>query len=277
MYMKSRKLILASAVALAMTAVGSAAFADTMSQDVIEARQETQIWTTFALSPYLRANDLKVSVHNGKATLTGKVEEGVNKELAKEIALGVNGVTEVDNRIVVESDYVAPARAGERNFGEVVDDAEITAAIKSKLLWSKYTEGLATDVDTKGGAVRLTGSADSAAAKDLAGRLAMNTRGVASVDNQLVVKGAKPTAGDQAKHSAKDAERHVSDAWITTKVKSTFLYSSNVDGSRIKVATTRGLVTLSGKVASGAERSLAIELAKNVRGVQNVNARALTF
>ena len=46
------------------------------------------------------------------------------------------------------------------------------------------------------------------------------------------------------------------DGWITTKVKSTLLYSSNVDGSDIKVDTKNGVVTLSGKVDTGAERAL---------------------
>ena len=66
------------------------------------------------------------------------------------------------------------------------------------------------------------------------------------------------------------------DGWITTKVKSTFMCSSNVDGSDISVSTDKGIVTLSGKVDSGAERALAIELAQNVRGVNSVNSKALT-
>jgi osmotically-inducible protein OsmY len=68
----------------------------------------------------------------------------------------------------------------------------------------------------------------------------------------------------------------VSDAWITTKVKSTFLYSSNVAGSDITVTTAGGVVTLTGKVDSGAERALAIELAQNVKGVKSVRATGLT-
>src|SRR4249919_2677778 len=100
MYTQSRKLLLASGIALAMAATSGATAASTASQDVTEARQESQIWTTYALSPYLRANDLKVSVHDGKATLTGKVEESVDKDLAKQIALGVPGVKDVDNQIV---------------------------------------------------------------------------------------------------------------------------------------------------------------------------------
>jgi len=43
--MPSRKLLLASSIALVVAASG-AANAATVSQDVIDARQETQIWTT---------------------------------------------------------------------------------------------------------------------------------------------------------------------------------------------------------------------------------------
>ncbi len=164
MYTQPRKLIRALSLALAIAAISSPALAEKTSQEVINARQATQIWTTYALNPYLRANDLKVSVHNGKATLTGKVEESVNKDLAKQIALGVNGIREVDNQIVVQADYVMPARSATRSYGETIDDATITSAVKSKLMWSKHTDGLTTNVDTQSGRVTLSGTADSGAA-----------------------------------------------------------------------------------------------------------------
>jgi len=277
MNMKFNKSILASSIALALVTISSPVIVDTVSQEVTDARQETQIWTTYALSPYLRASDLKVSVHNGKATLSGKVEEGVNKDLAKQIALGVNGIKEVDNQIVIQPDFVPAKATAERSYGEVIDDATITAAVKSKLLWSKDTNGLSTDVDTKSGKVTLAGTADSAAAKSLASHLAMNTRGVRSVDNQLIVNGAKATMADSAKNSAHEAKQEVADSWITTKVKSTYAYSTNVDGSDISVTTNGGVVTLSGMVDSGAERALAIELAQNVRGVKSVHSKGLTM
>ncbi|MEP7705136.1 BON domain-containing protein [Paraglaciecola sp. 25GB23A] len=71
------------------------------------------------------------------------------------------------------------------------------------------------------------------------------------------------------------AKQEISDSWITTKVKSTFIYSRNVDSSDISVTTKNDEVTLSGKAHNGAERELAMELAKNVRGVNTVNAEAL--
>lgn len=272
-----QQFIRVSGIVLAILVLSGPVTASTVPQEVTNARLETQIWTTYALSPYLRASDLKVSVENGKATLTGIVEEEANKELAKEIAFGVDGIKEVDNQIVVQSDFIPAKRTSVRSYGEVIDDATITAAVKSKLLWSKYTDGLATNVDTKFGRVTLLGTADSTAAKDHAANLARNTRGVVSVDNQLVVDASKSNVVDSAKSSVDKAGQDISDSWITTKVKYTFLYSSNVAGSDITVITNNGAVTLSGKVSSGAERALAIELAQNVRGVKNVNAKDLTY
>jgi osmotically-inducible protein OsmY len=266
-----RKIGLVSAIALAIAVLAGPVAAGTPSQEIIEARQEAQIWTTYALSPYLAAHALEVSVEDGTATLTGTVDDGVNKDLAREIALGVDGIRAVDNRIVVEADYVAPAHnTADRTYAQRIDDATISAAVKAKLMWSKHTEGLTTDVETTRGKVTLTGAVETSDAKDLATRLALNTRGVVAVDNRLVVD------NDPADARATEATgQDIADAWITTKVKSTFLYSTNVDSSTIAVSTASGVVTLSGTVASGAERALAIEFAKNVRGVKSVESSGL--
>lgn len=276
MHVPFRPLFVASAIALSVSALGTAHGDEKSVQSLADARHESRIMTTYALSPYLRANDLQVSVYDGKATLTGVVEESVAKDLAKEIALGVKGVKEVDNQIVVQPDYVPPVLSATRSYGELIDDATITAAVKSKLMWSKHTDGLSTEVETNGGKVTLRGKAESAAARALAGRLAMNTRGVGAVDNQLSVK-SKPNMADTAKGSVKAAGQDLSDSWITAKVKSTLLYSTNVNSIDISVSTKQGVVTLSGKVGSGAEQALAIELAHNVRGVKSVQSQALSF
>jgi len=267
MYTQLRKLALVSAIAITLISISNPIFAAT-AQEITNARQEGQIFTAYALSPYLRADDIAVTVDNGKATLTGAVEGDVNKDLATQIALGTKGITEVDNQIVVAADYAPRARGEERSFGDVIDDASITAAVKNKLLWSKHASALTTDVDTKWGRVQLKGTATDAAAKSYAGSLAANTRGVRSVDNQLVLDTNKPKGETTA---AQD----VADTWITAKIKSTYMYSDRVDGSDIEVNTKEGQVTLRGKVSSGAEQALAVELAENVRGVKGVNSSGL--
>ena len=71
------------------------------------------------------------------------------------------------------------------------------------------------------------------------------------------------------------AEDAVSDTWITSKVKSTFLADSELSGIDIKVETNKGVVTLSGVVATEAEHDLAVAKAKEIKGVTAVSAEAL--
>lgn len=274
-----RSLLLSSAIALSLVA-GSGAVLAVDSSDVANARQEARISTTYALSPYLRSNDIQVSVNGDTATLTGSVPEDVNRELAEQIALRADGVTTVDNQITVVTDYTAPTRGSERSYAEVIEDAGITTAVKSKLLWSRTAAGLDASVETESGRVVLTGTAPSNQAKAEAGNLATHTRGVVAVDNQLRVE-AKSVASSDAEPDEdgilEQAGDAVSDSWITMKVKSTLMYSSNVSSNDISVSTSDGVVTLTGRIDSGAERALAIGLAQNVRGVKSVQSSGLTL
>lgn len=281
MQAKFQKLIVASLATLAVGAFNVACSGDTNSQDVnvMNARREAQIWTTYALNPYLRAYIIEVSVHDGKALLRGNVDGEFNKDLAAEIALGVEGVTQVDNQILGQTNYVAPARTpgSKRSYGAVIDDAMISAEISSKLLWSRYSDGLTIYVETSWRRVSLTGHADSAQSRDLVGRLAINTRGVEVVENRLIVDNSAASDGARLMRAAHTAQTIVEDSWITSRVGSTLMYSTNVGGSDIAVNTSGGIVTLDGKVSTAAQREFAIEFANNVRGVKSVQANALRF
>ena len=97
-----------------------------------------------------------------------------------------------------------------------------------------------------------------------------------SVENKLLVDETKATLTETAKVVSDDAGQAVSDTWITTKVKSTLMYSNNINSSNAQVSTKDGVVTLVGRVNSGAEQALAVELANNIRGVASVDAKGLT-
>ena len=62
----------------------------------------------------------------------------------------------------------------------------------------------------------------------------------------------------------------IDDTTITTRVKTAMLNDPNVGGLRIDVDTFQGVVTLSGRVESQAEKEQAIALARNVSGVTEV-------
>jgi hyperosmotically inducible periplasmic protein len=275
-----QKLLVATMMAALYSPLTSVLAAETIATPAANTWQEAQIWTTYQLSPYLRDSNLMVTVANGKATLTGTVNEEVSSELAKAIAAGVKGINDVDNQIEVDEAYgVTPtsdaAEASERGYAQLVDDATVTAAIKSKMLWSTLSDGITTDVDTVRGNVTLTGEVSDQTTKDALVKLAKNTRGVTAIDNQLTI--SKNIKSKPLKEDNETTASVFADGWITTKVKSTYMYSSNVDSDEIGVTTVNGIVSLDGQVSSGTERALAIELAKNIHGVKSVTATNLLF
>jgi hyperosmotically inducible protein len=66
------------------------------------------------------------------------------------------------------------------------------------------------------------------------------------------------------------------DAWITTKVKSEFGTTKGIPATDISVSTHDGVVTLSGMVASQAEKDHAKRVAQRVKGVKRVDSSGLT-
>src|SRR6185436_17596895 len=62
----------------------------------------------------------------------------------------------------------------------------------------------------------------------------------------------------------------IDDTTITTRVKTAMLNDPGVGGLRIDVDTFKGVVTLSGRVKSQAEREQALQLARMIGGVVEV-------
>jgi hyperosmotically inducible protein len=63
----------------------------------------------------------------------------------------------------------------------------------------------------------------------------------------------------------------VSDATITAKVKAALAADDTVKARKINVDTVGGIVTLSGSVTSATEKEQALKLARQVKGVADVN------
>jgi osmotically-inducible protein OsmY len=205
--------------------------------------------------------------------LKGKVENEVDRELAEQIALDTKGIDKVDNQLEVDPGVAAEPGTKAR-IAQRFEDATLTATVKSKLLWNSVTQALSIQVDSKDGVVTLKGQAQSAEAKELAGSLASNTDGVTEVNNLISLSASDPSA-PKVQPGATNAGEVISDLWITSKVKSSLIYSRNLDGLNIKVDTKDGMVSLNGVVANYAEKQLAVEIARNIRGVRGVDADAL--
>jgi osmotically-inducible protein OsmY len=134
-------------------------------------------------------------------------------------------------------------------------DSRIESSAKQSYVFKTYLQGDDINVQSKDGAVTLTGTVADSHHKSLAQETVANINNVKSVDNKLVIKGTAPAEN--------------SDAWLTTKVKTMLLFNRNVS-AMTEVNTTNGIVTLQGKADNQAQMDLTTEYAKDVEGVKGV-------
>lgn len=106
-------------------------------------------------------------------------------------------------------------------------------------------------------------------------RIALVTLTAAALSLSLAATAFTQPALLAANTGVDKAEQAVSDTWITSKVKSSFIVEQSLSGLDIEVETNQGVVALSGVVASEAERELAIAKAKEIEGVRDVSADGL--
>lgn len=89
------------------------------------------------------------------------------------------------------------------------------------------------------------------------------------------VKAAESRMTSDARSNLHHSERVMSDSWVTTKVKSELLAKSIGDGTNVSVKTTRGIVVLTGTLASQDAVNDAKRIAEHVKGVKRVDSSGL--
>ena len=136
-------------------------------------------------------------------------------------------------------------------------DDRIESSAKTSYNFKTYLKEDDIKIESKNGAVALTGTVSSESHKSLAQETVAGLPGVKSVDNRLTVKGAPATAN--------------SDAWLKEKVHTTLLFHQSVSYAKTEVDVKDGIVTLRGNATSQAQKDLTTEYAKDVDGVKDVN------
>ena len=134
-------------------------------------------------------------------------------------------------------------------------DDQIVSSAKKSYVFKNYLKDDDIKIQSKDGAVTLTGTVSQESHKTLARETVAGLRGVKTVDNKLEIKGEGPAVN--------------SDAWLITKVKTTLLFHRSVSAGTT-VDVKNGIVTLRGDAASQAEKDLTTEYAKDVDGVKDV-------
>lgn len=136
-----------------------------------------------------------------------------------------------------------------------LDDRNESSAKKS-YVFKTYLKDDDIKIQSRDGAVTLTGVVSEESHKSLAQETMAGLPGVKRVVNRLEVKGAPHTAN--------------SDPWLRDKVKLTLLFRRSVSAAKTEVDVKDGIVTLRGRAVSQAQMELTTEYARDVKGVKDV-------
>lgn len=137
-----------------------------------------QIVFNLGADPYLSRNKIDVSVAEGVVTLSGKVPSLADKQRATDLAIDVQGVSEVINDLIVRHVF---------GLTDEILKSQVVQRLKDdwKVRWI-YED---IQVHANDGVVVLTGDVNNWSERREAGRVALRTQGVVAVDNRLTVRG----------------------------------------------------------------------------------------
>ena len=107
------------------------------------------------------------------------------------------------------------------------------------------------------GSVLIVGQSPNTYLKDLAAKTVSEVRGVEQIHNQIRIS------------NTTSITTRSNDIWLTSKVKTALFGSDKLEATNIKVVTENAEIFLMGLV-SAAEGNEAVEIARNVSGVNRV-------
>ena len=167
-------------VGVASTARAAEVPKDPTSVEVSEALKALDVQSK--LIDKLGADALGITVHvSGEtATLTGEVAKKSSQKLAEAVALSVEGIKKVDNKVTEKTTPAALANA-EAN----VKDAVLLTRVKTVLLTDIGVNALKIDVDVTNGIVSLRGKLGNPGINKAAIEKTQSIEGVKKVINLL--------------------------------------------------------------------------------------------
>jgi hyperosmotically inducible protein len=165
---------------LAMVACASTRTTKSAGEQVDDTVTTAAVKAALIADPVTKAHQIDVETFKGPVQLNGCVDTAASKERATTVARNAKGVTAVRNNLTVKT--------ASREASDVVDDSAITAKVKSALAGDPRTKAHQINVETREGAVQLSGFVDTSEAKSTAEEIARAVDNVRSVDNELDVK-----------------------------------------------------------------------------------------
>ncbi len=173
--------ILAAALSLTWLLTASpASAAGERETEVSEALNATSVRAKLIEKLGVDALRIKVSVSGETATLTGEVAKSPSQGLAEQVALSVEGIKKVDNKVTVK-DASGPVAASEAS----VKNVALELKVKSILLAEIGKNALKIEVEVVDGVVSLRGKLDNPDVSRAAIEKTRSIHGVKKVINLL--------------------------------------------------------------------------------------------
>lgn len=137
-------------------------------------------------------------------------------------------------------------------------DHYLNMRVNQAIFWgSKEFKGKNISINTFNTDVLLTGQLDSIEQKNRLTEITQHVPGVSTVYNFTEILGSTSLL------------TRMNDTWITSKVKTQFLFDNDINPDKIKVVTENGVVFLMGMVLPEQAES-AVEIARTTPGVRRV-------
>lgn len=153
----------------------------TVETDVEDSAITAKVKAALLGDDVVKGMDIQVETRKGEVQLSGYVDSQAQADRAVEIARGIEGVKNVDNKMTVKT--------GETTVGEKIDDGIISTKVKAALA---DDEGIkdSTDivVETRDGEVQLSGYVNNQAQMDRAVEVVRSVEGVKNVINNMSIK-----------------------------------------------------------------------------------------
>lgn len=194
--------------------------------------------------PSISATHIGVAVENGVVTLTGHVENYVQKIAAERAIRRVKGVKAIAQEIEVRFPD-QPKR----------EDDEIAQRALSILKWSVQVPEDAIQIEVQKGWITLTGAVEWQYQRLAAEAAVRRLSGVRGVSNLIEIK------------------PRVAAADITRKIMESLKRNAQLEADSIRVTVDKDKVILEGKVKAWYERNLAEQAAWSAPGVKEVDDR----
>lgn len=236
--------------------------AQNVKTEVTDSAITTSIKTEYGLNPNVNTFGIHIKTVEGVVTLSGRVEDETQKALAEQIARDTKGVSEVVNNLTVIPTTITEKQ--ERAFKQRASDAQVASAVRARMVYNKESKGLKVGVDVVNGKVVLHGVVNSEEQKTRLAKIAANTKGVDSVDNQLVVR------QKERKGFIGGVGRDMGDEWLEKKIETAILFTRKLSVRELDVEMDDGICYLSGVVENEEMKKVAGDIAEGYTGVREL-------